>query len=129
MSAERHRLGFNQDERPYIFTEDYVAFRVKDENALLPDYLYISFEGGFGSEDVLCVPLAELGHARAKLPAAFDGLLELRELLARHVDRVVSAFIFNRFHRIRRKSSPCCRFLHKFSGPPRNIARPRKAVF
>ena len=46
----------------------------------------IFLEGGFGSEDVLCVPLAELGHARAKLPAAFDGLLELRELLARCVN-------------------------------------------
>ncbi len=42
-NGERLGLGFNQDERPYIFTEDYVAFRVKDENALLPDYLYISF--------------------------------------------------------------------------------------
>ena len=42
-NGERLGLGFNQDERPYIFTEDYVAFRVKDENALLPDYLYILF--------------------------------------------------------------------------------------
>ena len=42
-NGERLGLGFNQDKRPYIFTEDYVAFRVKDENALLPDYLYISF--------------------------------------------------------------------------------------
>ena len=45
-NGERLGLGFNQDERPYIFTEDYVAFRVKDENALLPDYLYISFLRG-----------------------------------------------------------------------------------
>lgn len=42
-NGERLGLGFNQDERPYIFTEDYVAFHVKDENALLPDYLCILF--------------------------------------------------------------------------------------
>jgi len=29
--------------RPYIFTEDYEAFRVLDKEALLPDYLYLFF--------------------------------------------------------------------------------------
>lgn len=42
-NGDRLGLGFNQDDRPYIFTEDYVAFRVKDEAALLPEYLYILF--------------------------------------------------------------------------------------
>ncbi len=42
-NGERLGLGFNQDDRPYIFTEDYVAFRVKDTDVLLPEYLYVLF--------------------------------------------------------------------------------------
>ena len=42
-NGERLGLGFNQDDRSYIFTEDYVAFRVKDESVLLPGYLYVKF--------------------------------------------------------------------------------------
>ncbi len=41
--GERLGLGFNNTERAYIFTEDYVAFRVKDDEVLLSDYLYIYF--------------------------------------------------------------------------------------
>lgn len=42
-NGERLGLGFNQDNRPYIFTEDYVAFRVKDERKLIPAFLYVFF--------------------------------------------------------------------------------------
>ncbi len=42
-NGERLGLGFNQDERPYIFTEDYVAFRVKDDRQFLPTFLYMFF--------------------------------------------------------------------------------------
>src|SRR5574344_164008 len=42
-NGERLGLGFNQDERSYIFTEDYVAFRVKDERRLAPGFLYVLF--------------------------------------------------------------------------------------
>lgn len=42
-NGERLGLGFNQDERPYIFTEDYVAFRVKDDRQLIPAFLYVFF--------------------------------------------------------------------------------------
>lgn len=41
--GERLGLGYNNSERAYIFTEDYVAFRVKDNAELLSDYLYIFF--------------------------------------------------------------------------------------
>ena len=47
--------------------------------------------GGRGREDVLGVGLAKFRHEQAELPAVFDGLIELRELLARHVDGVVLA--------------------------------------
>lgn len=41
--GERLGLGYNNTERAYIFTEDYVAFRVKPDADLIPDYLYIFF--------------------------------------------------------------------------------------
>lgn len=41
--GERLGLGYNNTGRTYIFTDDYVAFRVKDGADLLPDYLYIFF--------------------------------------------------------------------------------------
>lgn len=42
-NGERLGLGYNTDSRSYIFTEDYVAFRVKDTQVLHPDYLYLIF--------------------------------------------------------------------------------------
>ena len=38
-------LGYNTSDETYIFTNDYVAFRVKQEylDKLLPDYLYMFF--------------------------------------------------------------------------------------
>ena len=41
--ADRLCLGFNESSCNFIFTEDYVTFRVKDENTLLPVYLYLYF--------------------------------------------------------------------------------------
>jgi len=41
--GERLGLGYNNTEQTFIFTEDYVAFRVKDDAKLLSDYLYIFF--------------------------------------------------------------------------------------
>ena len=43
--GERIGLGFNDTDRAFIFTEDYVAFSVKASaaNTLLPEYLYIFF--------------------------------------------------------------------------------------
>lgn len=41
--GERLGLGYNNTEQAFIFTEDYVGFRVKDDEKLLSDYLYIFF--------------------------------------------------------------------------------------
>lgn len=41
--GERLGLGYNSSEQTFIFTEDYVGFRVKDDAELLSDYLYIFF--------------------------------------------------------------------------------------
>ncbi len=43
--GERLGLGFNKTDRSFIFTEDYVAFSVKESasHTLLPEYLYIFF--------------------------------------------------------------------------------------
>jgi type I restriction enzyme S subunit len=43
-NGERLGLAFNDTEREYIFTEDYVAFSVKEKDILLPEYLYIFFQ-------------------------------------------------------------------------------------
>jgi len=40
---------------------------------------------------LLSLLFAKFRHEQAELPAVFDGLIELRELLARHVDGVVLA--------------------------------------
>ncbi len=42
-NGERLGLGFNDTDKTYIFTEDYVHFRVKDRNILNPTYLYLFF--------------------------------------------------------------------------------------
>lgn len=41
--GDRLGLGYNSSESTYIFTEDYVCFRVKDDAELLPGYLYVFF--------------------------------------------------------------------------------------
>ncbi|MBU3821453.1 restriction endonuclease subunit S [Flavobacteriaceae bacterium XHP0103] len=41
--GDRLGLGYNSSDRAYIFTNDYVCFRVKDVAELLPTYLYIFF--------------------------------------------------------------------------------------
>ncbi|MGO0063865.1 restriction endonuclease subunit S [Brevibacillus fluminis] len=43
-NGERLGLAFNDTNRAYIFTEDYVAFTIKDKEKLLPEYLYIFFQ-------------------------------------------------------------------------------------
>jgi type I restriction enzyme S subunit len=43
-NGERLGLGFNNTVQDYIVTEDYVAFSVKNEEALLSEYLYIFFQ-------------------------------------------------------------------------------------
>ena len=41
--GEKIALAFNEKDQPVIVTEDYVVFRVKDEQKLLPAYLYLYF--------------------------------------------------------------------------------------
>ncbi len=43
--GERFGLGYNEYDREYIFTEDYVPFRINDEalSLLMPEYLYLFF--------------------------------------------------------------------------------------
>lgn len=42
-NGERLGLGFNDGLSTYIFTEDYVHFKVNDPNVLLPKFLYLLF--------------------------------------------------------------------------------------
>lgn len=44
-NGERIGMAYNDTDREYIFTNDYVAFRVKKEclSELLPEYLYLFF--------------------------------------------------------------------------------------
>ena len=44
-NGEKIGMAYNNNDREYIFTNDYVAFRVKQEylDKLLPDYLYMFF--------------------------------------------------------------------------------------
>lgn len=44
-NGEKIGMAFNNTDRDYIFTEDYVAFKVKDDckAVLLPEYLYLFF--------------------------------------------------------------------------------------
>lgn len=43
-NGERLGLGYNDTDEVFIFTEDYVHFKVKDENKLYPCYLYLLFK-------------------------------------------------------------------------------------
>ena len=42
-NGERIGLGMNKDSKPYILTEDYVLFAIKEDAGLLPIYLYLFF--------------------------------------------------------------------------------------
>lgn len=64
-------------ERPYIFTEDYEAFRISDKTKLLPDFLYLFFVkpdfdryilfNSWGSS-VIFFHIADMKHVRIPLP-------------------------------------------------------------
>ena len=43
-NGERLGLAYNDSNRAYIFTEDYVAFKIKEKDKLLSEYLYIFFQ-------------------------------------------------------------------------------------
>lgn len=43
-NGERLGLGFNDKDSPFLFTEDYVAFKVVDANKLDPHFLYLLFK-------------------------------------------------------------------------------------
>ena len=45
-NGERLGLGYNSTDQIFICTEDYIVFKVIDENILNPDYLYINFLRG-----------------------------------------------------------------------------------
>ncbi len=113
-NGERLGLGFNQSDRHYIFTEDYVPFRVKDENVLHPAYLYILFlrdefdryvrwdSWGSATEffnwenmcDVI-IPLSSIETQRA-LVAIYDGLQKTiaeNEALVKEMESVCHAFV------------------------------------
>ena len=113
-NGERLGLGFNQSDRHYIFTEDYVPFRVKDENVLHPAYLYILFlrdefdryvrwdSWGSATEffnwenmcDVI-IPLPSIETQRA-LVAIYDGLQKTiaeNEALIKEIESVCHAFV------------------------------------
>lgn len=113
-NGERLGLGFNQSDRHYIFTEDYVPFRVKDENVLHPAYLYILFlrdefdryvrwdSWGSATEffnwenmcDVI-IPLPSIETQRA-LVSIYDGLQKTiaeNEALIKEMESVCHAFV------------------------------------
>lgn len=43
-NGERLGLGFNDTDEPLLFTNDYVAFEIRDTDVLLPEYLYLYFK-------------------------------------------------------------------------------------
>lgn len=43
-NGERLGLGFNDADEPLLFTNDYVAFEIRDTDVLLPEYLYLYFK-------------------------------------------------------------------------------------
>ena len=43
-NGERLGLGFNDTDEPLLFTNDYVAFEIRDTDILLPEYLYLYFK-------------------------------------------------------------------------------------
>lgn len=43
-NGERLGLGFNDTDEPLLFTNDYVAFEIRDTDVILPEYLYLYFK-------------------------------------------------------------------------------------
>lgn len=43
-NGERLGLGFNDTDEPLLFTNDYVAFEIRNTDVLLPEYLYLYFK-------------------------------------------------------------------------------------
>ena len=43
-NGERLGLGFNDTDEELLFTNDYVAFEIRDTDVLLPEYLYLYFK-------------------------------------------------------------------------------------
>jgi type I restriction enzyme S subunit len=43
-NGERLGLGFNDSDEVFVFTEDYVAFEVIDQNVINPSFLYMYFK-------------------------------------------------------------------------------------
>ena len=43
-NGERLGLGFNDTDEPLLFTNDYVAFEIRDTDVNLPEYLYLYFK-------------------------------------------------------------------------------------
>lgn len=43
-NGERIGIGYNESDEDYIFTNDYVMFRVVDHDTLLPEFLYLCFK-------------------------------------------------------------------------------------
>lgn len=95
--ADKISLGFNQDNEAYIVSSISTVFRVKDENELLPDYLYLWFcrsefdryvrfnswgsaRETFSYDDMsrIEIPLPSLDRQR-ELVEAWRGLREMKE--------------------------------------------------
>lgn len=96
-NGERLGLGYNSTNQIYICTEDYIVFKVTDENILNPDYLYINFlrdefdravrRDSWGSATEffnwdnmaeIKIPLPSIETQR-ELVAVYNGLKELAE--------------------------------------------------
>lgn len=96
-NGERLGLGYNSTNQIYICTEDYIVFKVIDENVLNPDYLYINFlrdefdravrRDSWGSATEffnwdnmaeIKIPLPSIETQR-ELVAVYNGLKELAE--------------------------------------------------
>lgn len=96
-NGERLGLGYNSTDQIFICTEDYIVFKVIDENILNPDYLYINFlrdefdravrRDSWGSATEffnwdnmaeIKIPLPSIETQR-ELVAVYNGLKELEE--------------------------------------------------
>ena len=96
-NGERLGLGYNSTNHIYICTEDYIVFKVIDEDVLNPDYLYINFlrdefdravrRDSWGSATEffnwdnmaeMKIPLPSIETQR-ELVAVYNGLKELAE--------------------------------------------------
>ncbi len=112
--GERLGLGYNDSDRAFIFTEDYVCFRIKDDVELLPCFLYIFFLRGefdryvrydswgsateFFNWDSMCnvqIPLPSLA-TQQKLVDTYNGLktlIEQNEALIKPLSDACQAYI------------------------------------